>query len=99
MLTLVARLKVNEAAVPRFREAIGPLVAATRAESGCHHYEFHQSNDEPGLFVVWEKWADQAALDRHFAAPHLAEWRAAWPALGIGDRDLMLYDAATFRAI
>jgi len=25
--------------------------------------------------------------------PHLAEWRAEWPRLGIGERDLTLYDA------
>lgn len=71
MLTLIARLKVNEAAVPRFLEAIGPLVAVTRAEAGCSFYEFQQSDDTPGLFFVWEKWADQAALDQHMQTPHI----------------------------
>ena len=47
---------------------------------------------EPGLIHVKEIWVDQNSLDRHFAAAHLAEWRAAWPSLCIGDRNLRLYE-------
>lgn len=78
MLTVVARIKVKEAAVPRFLEAIGPLVAATSAEAGCSLYEFNQSHDEPGLFVVYEKWADRAALDQHMTTPHLQAFVGAF---------------------
>lgn len=78
MLTIVARLTVNEPAVPAFLAALGPLVAATRAEAGCHLYEFNQSNDDPRVFVVYEKWADQAALDLHMQTPHLQGLVAAF---------------------
>ena len=32
---------------------------------------------EPGLIRVFEVWRDQAAIDAHFQAPHMALWRAA----------------------
>ena len=80
MLTVVARISIKQAAIPRFLQDLGPLVAATRAEAGCSFYEFNQSHDEPGLFVVYEKWADQAALDQHLATPHIQAFVAAFGA-------------------
>lgn len=44
-----------------------------------------------GLIHVKKLLTDQAVLDRHFAFAHLAGWRAAWPSLGIGDRNLLIY--------
>ena len=74
MLTILARIKVDPAAVPRFLAALPALSAATRAEVGCSLYEFNQSNDDPSLFLVYEKWADQAALDLHMQTPHIAKF-------------------------
>jgi quinol monooxygenase YgiN len=45
-----------------------------------------------GLIRVTEMWRDQVALDRHFRSDHIAAWRAAWPALGLGDRDLRKFE-------
>ena len=68
------------------------MVEASRAEAGCVDYGYAEDVLDPGLIHVKELWADQAALDRHFATAHIAEWRAAWPSLGIGERDLRLYE-------
>ena len=46
------------------------LVAPTRAEIGCLQYRLHRSPEKPGTFFFYEKFADQAALDAHVAAPH-----------------------------
>ena len=78
MLTIVARLKVKEAAVPQFVAALPALKAATLAEPGCSFYEFNQANDDPGLFLVYEKWADQAALDQHMETPHIQAFIGAF---------------------
>ena len=71
MLTFIARIKLDEVAVPAFLATLPGLVAGTRAEPGCIQYDFNQSNDEPSLFLVYEKWADQAALDAHMETPHI----------------------------
>ena len=74
------------------RPAMRAMVLASRAEDGCLAYSYAQDLLDPGLIRVHELWRDRAALDRHFAMPHLAAWRAAWPALGIGERDLTLHE-------
>ncbi|WP_435416732.1 putative quinol monooxygenase [Parerythrobacter aurantius] len=82
--------KVDEA-----RGAMRQMVEASRAEDGCLEYAYAEDVLEPGLVRVIERWRDCAALERHFAAPHLAEWRASWPDLEIGERKLVKYDAGT----
>ena len=52
----------------------------------------------PGRIHVKELWRDQAALARHFAAAHLAQWRAAWPQPGVGDRDLRVSEVGEPRS-
>lgn len=68
------------------------MATASRAETGCVAYVYSEDVFDPGLIHVKEMWVDQSALDRHFEAAHLHEWRSAWPALGIGERNLQLYE-------
>jgi quinol monooxygenase YgiN len=67
------------------------MADASRAEEGCIEYGYAQDVFDAGLIHIKELWTDQAALDRHFSSKHIAEWRAAWPDLGIGERDLHVY--------
>jgi len=99
MLLIVGTMRLPAENLDAARPAMRRMVEASRAEPGCLLYVYAEDLFDPGLIHVTEKWTDQAALDRHCTTAHLAEWRAAWPALGIGDRDLTLYDAATYRAI
>jgi len=47
------------------------LRAASLREEGCHGYEVCRGDaDAPGTFVLYEKWADQAALDAHYEQDH-----------------------------
>lgn len=64
------------------------MVATSRAEAGCMAYVHAEDQFDAGLVHVKELWTDQAALDRHFSSDPIANWRAAWPDLGIGERDL-----------
>jgi quinol monooxygenase YgiN len=91
MLLIVGTVRLPPENLAAARPAMRRMADASRNEDGCHAYSYAEDVFEPGLIHVHELWADQAALDRHFAAPHLAEWRAAWPSLGIGERNLRLY--------
>jgi quinol monooxygenase YgiN len=51
--------------------------AASRGDAGCISYAFHVDLEDADRYVSVEVWQDQAALDAHFAAPHLAELMAA----------------------
>lgn len=74
------------------------MVWASRAEDGCAEYSYAEDILDPGLIHVKEMWRDQAALDRHFVSPHIKAWRAAWSKLGIGDRNLRVYEVGDPRA-
>lgn len=98
MLVVVGTVRLPAARLAAARPAMARMVAASRAEDGCLDYAYAEDIGDPGLIRVIEVWRDQMALDRHFAMPHLAEWRAAWPALGIGERDLRVFEAGEPRA-
>jgi quinol monooxygenase YgiN len=49
----------------------------SRREDGCIRYGFFAAVEDPNSFVAVEEWADRAALDKHFAQPHLQEFGRA----------------------
>ncbi len=49
------------------------FVEETVKEDGCLEYRLHNSVDDPDVFVFFETWRDQTAVDRHFARPEIRE--------------------------
>lgn len=94
MLLIVGTVRLPPENRAAARPVMARMVAASRDEDGCLEYAYAEDISDPGLIHVKELWTDQAALDRHFASDHIAEWRAAWPVLGIGERALRMYDVA-----
>jgi quinol monooxygenase YgiN len=75
--TVVVLSVVFEAAPGRADELAGmlkELVAPTRAEPGCLTYQLSASNETPGMFLFFEKFVNQAALDEHIAAPYFQKF-------------------------
>lgn len=73
------------------REPIARVVAATRAEAGCVKYSYANDPDDAGLIHVSEVWESRAALDAHFATPHMKQWQSDRAELGMTGREIMLY--------
>ena len=92
MLLIVGTVRLPPENLERARPAMLAMAQASRAEVGCLEYGYAEDVLVPGLIHVKELWSDQAALDAHFASAHIQTWRAAWPALEIGDRDLRVYE-------
>jgi len=44
----------------------------TRTEPGCLEYVMAADPVDPGRVVLYERWADQAALDAHMVGPAMA---------------------------
>lgn len=93
MLVITGTFRVPPDKLDAARPAMAVMIAASRVEPGCLHYSYGEDVLEPGLIHVAEHWATREALSAHAESPHIAAWRAAWPALGIGDRDLTLFAA------
>ena len=98
-LIIAGTVRVPPENLARFKPHMLAMLSASRAEDGCLEYAYAQDVADPGLIRVYEAWRDQAALDAHFQAPHMAVWRAAWPQFGVSDRQLMAYETASQRQL
>ena len=92
MLLIVGTIRLPAEKLEQARPIMKRMAEASRAEDGCLEYIYAEDVFERGLIHVKELWTCQEALDQHFSMPHIAEWRAAWPDLGIGDRNLRAYE-------
>jgi quinol monooxygenase YgiN len=50
------------------------LSTASLTEPGCHRFDVARAIDAPHIFVLYEVWESQAALDEHMTAPHFKEY-------------------------
>ncbi|MBL8556860.1 MAG: antibiotic biosynthesis monooxygenase [Phenylobacterium sp.] len=98
-ILIAGTVRVPPENLATFRPHMEAMLAASRAEDGCLTYSYAIDVAEPGLVRVFEAWRDQAAIDAHFQAPHMADWRAAWPQFGVSDRNLSLYEVAAERRL
>ena len=86
VLTVVARLRAAKDKGDALAALLTEQCAVIRkAEPGCLVYRVHRSTGDPGLFLFYEMYADDAAFDFHRAAPHLAAYRLRREQEGLTD--------------
>ena len=85
MIHVVAELTIAAGARDAFLAAFRRLESLVRAEEGCLEYGgalevqtalAAQAPIRPDVLLVIEKWANEAALAAHLAAPHMTEFAA-----------------------
>jgi quinol monooxygenase YgiN len=74
MILVVGRVRCDAANRDALVEALTRMQDASREEEGCLRYGFFAAVEDPLSFVAVEEWRDRAALDVHFAQPHLREF-------------------------
>ena len=67
MLTFTAKLTVKAGTEQEFERIMRIVVPKVREEPGNHAYIFHRSTPDPRVFMFYEEYADQAALEAHRA--------------------------------
>lgn len=92
MVHVFATLLARPATVAATREALASLVAPTRAEDGCEHYELFQSADDPTRFQTVERWATAEAAAAHLQSAHVAQAMAAAPDLLAADPVIQTFE-------
>ena len=92
MLLIIGTVRLPPDRLEQAKPAMERMISGSRAEPGCLDYSYAQDVLDPGLIHVTEAWRDRASLDAHFKSAHIAEWRASWAELGIGERKLTLYE-------
>ncbi len=67
-IIMLVTLTVKKGKEDKLRELAVNLTGSTHSkDEGCVYYNFHQRADNPGEYVIYERWRDQAALGAHLA--------------------------------
>lgn len=75
-VTVVARIRAAKGKGDALAALLTEQCGIVRgSEPGCLAYRLHRAADDPDLFLFYETYADDAALDAHRKSPHLAVYR------------------------
>ncbi|MEU6252635.1 putative quinol monooxygenase [Streptomyces sp. NPDC047043] len=80
---VVAHYRCAAADEGEVRDALLKARSATRNEPANLGYEVHSVVDEPGGFLLYERYVDRAGFEAHKAAEHFKEVivETVWPLL------------------
>lgn len=70
-INVVATIKALPETAEALKAEMLDLIPKTIQENGCIQYFLHQDNTDPCVFIFYEQWSDEAALQKHLASPHL----------------------------
>lgn len=71
------------------------VAAASREEDGCISYRLYEDTETANEFVFVEEWDSNAALQRHFATPHIGEFMREIRAAIVGAPDVKFHTVAS----
>jgi quinol monooxygenase YgiN len=99
MIAVIGSMRFPAEKMAALLPHVQELVRQTNANDGCIAYDVGQDVLDPGLLRFSELWPDQASLDRHIAAPHIAPWRQACQDCDIMDRNFAVYEITGERGL
>ncbi len=74
MLSFTVRMRFSEKDHQRVVECLKQLQVASRREPGCITYNAHFVADDPATVVIYEQYADEAALEAHRGSAHFKQY-------------------------
>lgn len=77
------------------RELMRATQAAAREEPGCECYAFTETLDDPGHFVLVQRWRDRVALEQHYRSQGFADYQAQIAPLLVRTSEIALFEAQT----
>ena len=91
MIVVSGVLKMDPANHDAFAELGKKMAASSMAEDGCVAYGFWADSHEPGVFRVFEEYADEDALNSHMGSPHFMEFLGSMGTVGITEASVDKY--------
>jgi quinol monooxygenase YgiN len=73
------------------RRAFDRLVPQSLAEEGVSTFRLHENRDNPGHFVLYERFHNQAAIDTHVTLKHFAKILHDFAELAEGGKPKITY--------
>lgn len=80
--------------IPHRQVAEGLMAEAGRhalVEDGCRSFTFAEVLEEPGHFVVLERWSDEQAIERHYRSAAFADYQRTIARLLVRESEYRLY--------
>ncbi len=74
--------------------AVTELETITRQEPGNLDYGFWESHSDPGVFLVFERWEDEAAIQTHSNSEHMAAFLGKAGEIGITGASIDRFDVS-----
>jgi len=99
MVIVMGRAKLGPGEIDRLHADMEAQILATRAEDGCMLYAFSRDVLDPNTLHIAERWRDQAAIDAHFAAPHMAAFNKLLATAKVESLLVTAYDSAGERVL
>lgn len=96
-LTLVAFIRAKAGMEEELGQRLQALVAPTREEPGCIHYELHRSSEDPAQWMLYENWRSRRDLDLHFETPYLRDFLERAEGLLAEEMDLRFFSPVSPR--
>lgn len=90
-IRVVANITARPEKVEELLAVLHALIGATRKEKGCVSYELLRHKKNSCDFAFVEEWENEAALDAHFATPHMHEALGKLKSLLAADPDIGRY--------
>jgi quinol monooxygenase YgiN len=74
MVSFTVRMRFEPGEREEIAEILRKLTEGSREEPGCVSYKAHFVEGDPATVVIYEQFADEAALDHHRNAPHFHQY-------------------------
>jgi quinol monooxygenase YgiN len=88
MVSFTVRMRFNDADRDKVAEILRKLAPASREEPGCVSYVAHFVEGEPATVLIYEQYADEAALEHHRNTPYFQQYASAGLYQMMRDRQL-----------
>ena len=73
-LLVIAKISAKEAFAQEVKEALTALLEPTRKETGNLEYSLFQDTTIRTEFLMYEKWSNQEAFEKHNQMPYLTNF-------------------------
>jgi quinol monooxygenase YgiN len=91
-MVIVAKLKAIAGKEGEMKAALLGIIPKVREEEGTLVYTLHQDQNDPGVFLFYEKYKDTDALVAHSSTPHFkALFKTIKPLLD-GNPEIIMYN-------
>ena len=77
MIIVNGKIETTAENIAHLKAAIAAMEQASREEDGCDDYTFSVELNNPNVIRITERWRDVAALQKHFASPHMGVFQKA----------------------